>query len=297
MNDILQERFAPRLKRFEHRLEARLPAADDPPESLNAAMRYAALGGGKRIRPLLVYAAAEALGLAEDKVDAVAVAVELIHAYSLIHDDLPAMDDDDLRRGRATVHKVYDEATAILAGDALQALAFEILADAPPMAHNAGAQVRVIRGLAAACGARGMAGGQAQDLAAVGRQLDRSQLEAMHRLKTGALIRFAVVAPAWLCEADGARRAALHRYGSLVGLAFQIHDDVLDETGDVTELGKHPDADRNRNKPTFPSVLGLDASRELAERLDQQALDCLEPFGPPGESLAELARYAVDRRR
>ena len=297
MNDAVTARFGPRLKRFEQRLEAALPDADESPRDLHGAMRYAVLGGGKRIRPLMVYAAAEALGMAEEQVDAIAVAVELIHAYSLVHDDLPAMDDDDLRRGRPTCHRAYNEATAILAGDALQALAFEILAEDARLGRNPESQVRVIRGLASACGARGMAGGQALDLAAVGETLDRTRLEAMHRLKTGALIRFAVVSPAWAMSADGAARAALHRYGSLVGLAFQIHDDVLDETGDVAELGKNTEADRDRNKPTFPSILGLEASRELSEKLGRQALDCLEPFGPPGESLAELARYAVDRRR
>ncbi len=296
VNDGFQEHFTPRLKRFESNLERALPRADEAPTSLHQAMRYAVLGGGKRIRPLLVYSAAEALSLEDTRVDALAIAVEMIHAYSLVHDDLPAMDDDDLRRGQPTCHVAFDEATAILAGDALQALAFEVLSSDRGLTGSAAARLRMVRGLAAACGSRGMAGGQAHDLEAVGCRLDREALETMHRMKTGALIRYCVVAPAWLCEIDGARRSSLHRFGSLVGLAFQIHDDILDETGDAVETGKPRDSDRDRNKPTFTSTLGLETSRELARDLSEQALGCLREFGPQSESLARLARFAVDRR-
>lgn len=289
--------FGPRLHRFESALEQALPRESESPEILHQAMRYAVLGGGKRIRPLLVYSASEALGLEDAQVDNLAVAVELIHAYSLVHDDLPAMDDDDLRRGRPTCHKAFDEATAILAGDALQALAFQILASDKGLPGPPAVRIHAVRALATACGSRGMAGGQAHDLEAVGKQLSQEQLEAMHRMKTGALIRFSVVAPAWLCEIDGNRRAALHRFGSLIGLAFQIHDDILDETGTADVTGKPRDSDREANKPTFTSTLGLEASRDLAGKLSQQALDCLEGFGPQAGSLAMIARYTVNRSR
>ncbi len=295
--DVFVGHFGPRLKRFEGALDKALPGPEESPERLHQAMRHASLGGGKRMRPLLVYSAAEALSLADAQVDSLAVAVEMIHAYSLVHDDLPAMDDDDLRRGNPTCHRAFDEATAILAGDALQARAFEVLAMDGGMAGSPEARMRMIRGLASACGSRGMAGGQAEDLQAVGQSLDRAALEAMHRKKTGALIRFCVVAPAWLRAADGPTRSALHRFGALIGLAFQIHDDILDETGETSELGKPADSDRQANKPTFTSILGLEASREKARELGRQALECLECFGPRGDSLARLARYTVERSR
>lgn len=292
--DLLAERFAPRLEHLEQRLGNALPNGAD---RLAEAMRYAVLGGGKRIRPLLAYASARALRLHETQVDAIALAVEIIHAYSLVHDDLPAMDDDDLRRGRPTCHRKFDEATAILAGDALQALAFEILANDPPLSVNPAAQVKIMGQLANACGAQGMAGGQALDLAAVGRTLNSDELKAMHRLKTGALIRFSVAAPAWFAGVDDDSKVALDRYGWLVGLAFQIHDDVLDETGDVRQLGKPIASDRKQEKPTFAGVMGLEASREQAFELREKALACLGRFGADGDDLAFLARYAVERER
>lgn len=292
--DPLVERFADRLEQIERGLASALPSDAG---RLASAMRYAVLGGGKRIRPLLVHASARALALSDTQAETIALAVEIIHAYSLVHDDLPAMDNDDLRRGRPTCHRQFDEATAILAGDALQALAFEILADDPAMSANPAAQAAAMGGLARACGARGMAGGQALDLAAVGRTLDSEELKAMHRLKTGALIRFSVVAPAGFADAGDDRRAALDRYGSLVGLAFQIHDDVLDETGDIHQLGKPIASDREQEKPTFAGTLGLEASRRLAFELRDEALACLERFGGEAADLAFLARYAVERER
>lgn len=289
------ERFEARRKRFETRLAQSLPDSAEQPRRLHQAMRYAVLDGGKRIRPMIAYSAAHALGMADRQVDAIAVAVELIHAYSLIHDDLPAMDDDDLRRGRPSCHRAFDEATAILAGDALQALAFQVLAEDRELGRAPVAQARIIAGLACACGANGMAGGQALDLEATGNHLSRDELESMHQLKTGALIRFASTAPAWAAQADTERLAALDRFGSLIGLAFQVYDDWLDETGDTARLGKPAGSDHKHNKPTFCTLLGHDESRNLASRLCEQALACLEQLGPGSEDLALLARYAVER--
>lgn len=258
---------------------------------LDAAMRYGVLGGGKRLRPVLVYAAGRALGAEDTALDAPAAAIELIHAYSLIHDDLPAMDDDDMRRGRPTVHRVYNEAMAILTGDALQTLAFEVLAEARPL--RLGAMVGV---LAHASGRDGMAAGQALDLCAVGGQLDVDALATMHRYKTGALIRAAVRLGALAAvDEDDSRVAALDAYATAIGLAFQIQDDILDVAGDAATLGKATGADAARAKPTYPALLGLEGARAKAHGLLDEALDALAPLGERAFPLADLARHMIDR--
>jgi geranylgeranyl pyrophosphate synthase len=272
-----------------------LPADDLPPTDLHRAMRYAVLGGGKRLRPLFVYAAGHALGCDGPILDAPACAVEIIHAYSLVHDDLPAMDDDALRRGRPTCHIVFGEAMAILAGDALQALAFEILATAPGD-DDARRRIAMLRALGAACGAEGMAGGQAFDLSAVGRRLSLEELERMHAYKTGALIRASIRLGALAAGCDDeAMLERLDRYGHAVGLAFQVRDDILDVEGESAVIGKTAGKDAAADKPTFPSILGLEASRERLAALVDDALDAIAPLGGRGEWLAELARYSARR--
>ncbi|MEM1089258.1 MAG: polyprenyl synthetase family protein [Pseudomonadota bacterium] len=272
-------------------LAAHLPTDDVAPEQLHEAMRYAVFNGGKRIRPLFSYGAAAALKIDDRQVDDIAAAVELIHAYSLIHDDLPAMDDDDLRRGKPSVHRQFDEALAILAGDALQALAFRVLVQSA-----AGKADVAVTTLADACGSVGMAGGQAVDLAAVGKTLSLDQLSGMHRLKTGALIGCALALPALLYDADAAQVTALTTYGEAVGLAFQIHDDVLDVEGSTEELGKPSGSDVDSNKPTYPACIGLDASRTMASRLVQDARQQLTLLPGDTELLAYLAGFSIERR-
>ncbi|HEX5339960.1 MAG TPA: farnesyl diphosphate synthase [Gammaproteobacteria bacterium] len=282
--------------RIEAVLERWLPAADKPPQRLHAAMRYAVLGGGKRLRPLLIYATGEVLGISPERLDGPAAAVELIHAYSLIHDDLPAMDDDDLRRGRPTCHRAFDEATAILAGDALQVQAFLILSDDPSMAVTPAARINMIHSVTVASGSAGMAGGQAMDLAAEGKSLTLAELELMHIHKTGALIRASVLLAAQSIPGLVAEKlAALDRYAKCVGLAFQIQDDILDVAGETGALGKHTGADASRNKPTYPSLLGIEDSRRRALDLHHQALAALAPFGNAAEPLAWLSEYIVSR--
>ena len=282
--------------RVELALEAALPPADQPPHALHRAMRYGVLGGGKRIRPMLSYASAHAVGGDLACADASAVAIEMIHAYSLIHDDLPAMDDDTLRRGQPTCHVAFGEATAILAGDALQALAFEVLASDPASGRDAAARVEMLRVLAGACGSHGMAGGQALDLAAVGTRLSATELERMHAHKTGALIRASVRLGALACGCDDpASLAALDRYGHCVGLAFQIRDDILDVEGETEAIGKTRGADIARDKPTYPSILGLEESRRLAGVLREEAIASLQRANVAGEHLVDLAHYSVDR--
>lgn len=281
--------------RFDEVLERRLPGTEEKPALLHRAMTYSALSGGKRFRPVLVYATGRALGLEKTVLDPVAVAIELIHAYSLIHDDLPAMDDDDMRRGRATCHRAFDEATAILAGDALQALAFEVLARELPAGEKS--SLAVIRTIALACGSTGMAGGQALDLGAVGRDISLGQLKTMHRLKTGALIRAAITAPCVQagCSADIVN--LFDRYGDCIGLAFQVHDDILDVTGDSELIGKNTQADSALEKPTFPSMLGLEKSRNYALELRDRATAYLEQAPGDTSILAWLANYVVSRDR
>ncbi len=281
--------------RAEQALERRLPPAEHSPAELHRAMRYAVLGGGKRLRPLLVYASARALGCDGAALDAAACAVELIHAYSLVHDDLPAMDDDALRRGRPTCHIVFGEAMAILAGDALQALAFELLTDDSAHAIEPAVRIAMLRALGRACGAEGMAGGQALDLAAVGRRLSLAELEHMHACKTGALIRASVRLGALIAGADAHTLTALDHYADAVGLAFQVRDDILDVEGDAAVIGKTAGKDAAADKPTFPSIIGLDASRARLRELTAGALAAIEPLQPHAVLLAELAHYAAAR--
>ncbi len=283
--------------RMERALDARLPAANVVPTRLHEAMRYSVLGGGKRVRPALVFAAARTVGLTEDTVEAAACAVEFVHAYSLIHDDLPAMDDDDLRRGRPTCHKAFDEATAVLAGDALQPLAFEVIARDPALPASAQIRLKLIDLLAEAIGTFGMAGGQAIDLDAEGRRLDIAQVEEMHARKTGALIRASVLMGA-LCEPTLSQDAyaALDRFATQIGLAFQIQDDLLDVTGDVATIGKATGADSVHGKPTFPATIGIGASQERMRVLHTQAMEALKPFGVRAEPLRALANWLLARR-
>jgi len=283
------------IARADTALDRALPATGKSPTALHQAMRYAVLGGGKRLRPMLVYAAGRALGEQGALLDAPACAVELIHAYSLVHDDLPAMDDDALRRGRPTCHVVYGEAMAILAGDALQALAFELLAHELPTTVGAERSLQMLRVLGRACGAEGMAGGQALDLDAVGRTLSLAELEHMHACKTGALIRTATQLGAMAAGADGDTLQALDRYADAVGLAFQVRDDILDVEGDPAVIGKTAGKDAAAAKPTFPSIIGLDASRARLAELVDVALDSITGFGKEGTLLEELAHYAACR--
>jgi len=276
-------------------MSAYLPAADVVPTRLHAAMRYALLGGGKRVRPLLVYAAGELSGADRRTLSRAAAAVEMIHAYSLVHDDMPCMDDDELRRGKPTVHVAYDEATALLVGDALQAQAFNVLADAETV--PAPRQVAMLRLLAQAAGSAGMCGGQAIDLDSVGLALSLEQLERMHQLKTGALLRASVVLGA-LAGKDllPAELQALDDYSRAIGLAFQVVDDVLDATADSATLGKTAGKDAADNKPTYVSILGLEPSIALAEQLRQDAHAALVPFGDNALRLRELADLIVQRK-
>jgi len=283
--------------RFESILPGFLPESRQTPQSLLQAMHYSATAGGKRIRPLFVYASGRALGLEPHSLDAIAVAIELIHTYSLIHDDLPSMDDDDLRRGKPSCHCKFDEATAILAGDALQALAFEILALDPVLAAKPERQSRIILGLAQACGAAGMAGGQVLDLASLGQQISQDELENIHAFKTGALIRYCMVAPALLAAATERQLDALSSYGSLTGLAFQVFDDLLDVTGSPAVTGKPSHADAARSKPAFPAIIGVERSLERAHELRDLALDELQNMPGKTDTLEWLAAYAVDRDR
>jgi geranylgeranyl pyrophosphate synthase len=294
------EAFAAQLEswrlRTENALAARLPAASVIPSRLHEAMRYSVLGGGKRIRPALLFATARTLGISEDKVEAAACAIELIHVYSLVHDDLPAMDDDDLRRGRPTCHKAFDEATAVLVGDALQPLAFQLLARDPALPASPAIRLRLVDILSEASGTFGMAGGQAIDLAAEGQRLTIEQVEDMHARKTGAVIRASVMMAA-ACDPhlDSGSYAALNGFAAAIGLAFQIQDDLLDVLGDVSTLGKATGADREREKPTHPAIIGIEASQARVHLLHGQALAALEPFGPRAAPLRALANWLLSR--
>ncbi len=283
-------------ERADTALARALPDPQHPPHRLRQAMRHAVLLGGKRMRPLLVYAAGALFEVAPSVLDAPASAVELIHAYSLVHDDLPAMDDDALRRGQPTVHVAFDEATAILAGDALQSLAFQALAEA----DTADAvRVALLRTLAQAAGVAGMCGGQALDIDATGNgtRLDLAALERLHSLKTGALIRASVRMGALCGGADSAALAALDRYAHALGLAFQVRDDILDIEGDSQTLGKTAGKDAAQDKSTFPALIGLGASRERLDELAAQMDDALQPFGEPAAALRALGRLAIERDR
>jgi geranylgeranyl pyrophosphate synthase len=283
--------------RMERALEARLPPADAIPARLHTAMRYSVLGGGKRIRPALLFATAQTLGLSEDEVEAAACAIELVHVYSLVHDDLPAMDNDDLRRGRPTCHKAFDEATALLVGDALQPLAFQLLAVDPALPASPSIRLRLIEMLAHASGTFGMAGGQAIDLAVQGQQLDISEVEDMHARKTGAVIRASVLMAAECKPSlDPDHYASLAQFANAVGLAFQIQDDLLDVTGDVSTLGKATGADSERAKPTHPAVIGIPASQQRVRLLHNQAISALAGFGDRASPLRSLAHWLLSRQ-
>ncbi|WP_455200795.1 (2E,6E)-farnesyl diphosphate synthase [Kaarinaea lacus] len=284
-------------QRVEHALSHWIPSPDIAPGKLHEAMRYATLNGGKRIRPILVYATGKTLDIAEQKLDGPACAVELIHAYSLVHDDLPAMDNDELRRGIPTCHIKYDEATAMLAGDALQSLAFHILAHDDTMVDEPLRRLEMIDTLALASGSRGMAGGQAIDLASVGTEPSVIELENMHIHKTGALIRASVKLGALSqTNVDLEVLDRLDHYAKCIGLAFQIRDDILDVESDTETLGKTQGADAARNKPTYPSLIGLSKSKDMAEDLINQALDSISQLGKNAEFLREIARYIIDRQ-
>jgi geranylgeranyl pyrophosphate synthase len=278
--------------------QARLPAALEqflvhhnvPAERLAAAVRYAAMNGGKRVRPALAYGAALACGATPEQAEPAALAVELIHCYSLVHDDLPCMDDDDLRRGLPTCHKAFDEATALLAGDTLQSLAFVALAASPLPPAQVAAQLATL-----ARAATDMAAGQALDLAAEGQRLDQAALEQVHRHKTGALIRAAVALGALAAGADAAQRAALDHFADRLGLAFQVHDDVLDVIGDTQKIGKTAGSDIARDKSTYPALLGLEAAQALAVQLHDEAVAALAPLGEAARPLAALADFLVAR--
>ena len=284
--------------RLERALDKSLPVATTHPSGLHEAMRYAVLDGGKRIRPTLVYAGGMATGAAQTRLDAPACAVELIHAYSLVHDDLPAMDDDDLRRGKPSCHRAFGDANAILAGDALQSLAFQVLAQDNSQDTDAATRLQMIRTLALASGSRGMAGGQAIDLAATGQLLNIAELEDMHIHKTGALIRASVVLGA-LCgnNVDSVQLGHLDHYAKCIGLAFQIRDDILDVEGVTETLGKHTGMDQHREKSTYPAIIGLDAARERARELHADAMDSLAGFDENADPLRWISAYIIERER
>ncbi|HEY0635611.1 MAG TPA: farnesyl diphosphate synthase [Gammaproteobacteria bacterium] len=292
----MKEQLRAYQERIETALDHWLPAASHSPERLNRAMRYSTLGGGKRVRAVLVYMTGQVFGAPLRRLDGPACAVEMIHAYSLIHDDLPAMDNDDLRRGKPTCHRAFDDATAILAGDGLQALAFEVLASDAAMEATAEQRLKMVTELAHASGPFGMVGGQAIDMEAVGHTLTLEALQTMHRHKTGALLRASVRLGA-LAHA-GLTDSALQRldtYAEAIGLAFQIRDDILDVEADTATLGKPQGSDEARNKPTYTSLLGLEGARQKARELHGEALDSLAGFGTSADPLRAIASYIVER--
>jgi len=296
MSNALKEYLVSTQNRVERALDARLPAEKILPKKLHQAMRYTVLEGGKRMRPMLTYATGKALGLSDDILDGPACAVELIHVYSLIHDDLPAMDDDDLRRGKATCHIAYDEATAILTGDALQALAFEILANDPTIKVDAASRLKMITTLTKASGSQGMVGGQAIDLESVGTQLTLPELENMHIHKTGALIRASVnMAALAKPDIDPVIAKKLDHYAKCIGLSFQVKDDILDEESDTATLGKTQGKDQENDKPTYPALLGLAGAKQKAQELHEQAIESLSGFGSEADLLRDLSLYIIQR--
>lgn len=285
-------------RRVEEALDHWLPPETVQPRRLHKAMRYAVLGNGKRVRPVLVYATGRVLGVNKRALDGPACAVELVHAYSLVHDDLPAMDNDDLRRGRPTCHRAFDEATAILAGDALQSLAFHVLAHDPSIQTGPRQRLEMIDTLAQACGSRGMAGGQAIDLGAVGRELTLAELENMHIHKTGALIRASVKLGALSKpEIESGLLARLDHYAKCIGLAFQVQDDILDVETPTDTLGKPQGSDIARNKPTYPNLLGLEGAKQAAAELHREAVESLASLGGVAEPLRWIADYIIQRNR
>ena len=294
LSATFENRIAYYTERVTEKLDEVLPPSTQPPKRLHDAMRYAVFNGGKRVRPLLVYATGECLGLAEQVLDAPAAAIELIHAFSLVHDDLPAMDNDDLRRGKPTLHRRFDEATAILAADAMQPLAFSVLADIRDVA--APTRTRLVKLLADACGSIGMTGGQSMDLAAEGCSLSAEEIEHMYSLKTGALIHAAVLSASMLDDNLPADRAsAIDAFGRTIGIAFQIKDDLLDVEGDTAVIGKQAGADQRLGKATYPGLMGTDEARRRCDGLLHNALEQLDDFGNDADSLRWLARYIVER--
>lgn len=281
--------------RFEDKLKQLLPQTEFAPQRLHAAMRYSVLEGGKRVRPLLAFAAGEVSGAPVERVEIAAAAVELIHAYSLVHDDMPCMDNDVLRRGKPTCHVEYDEATALLVGDALQSLAFQLLSE-HRLNDDAVKQLQMVKLLAVASGSRGMAGGQAIDLASVGKQLTLPELEQMHIHKTGALIRASVLLGAHCGNLNQAQLDKLDRYGKCIGLAFQVVDDILDSEADTATLGKTAGKDADCDKPTYVSLLGVQAAKTMARGLHQQGLEALHEFGAAAQRLRDLADFIVMRK-
>ena len=296
MSNALKEYLSFCQNRVEKALEDRLPSGQLLPQKLHQAMRYSVLNGGKRMRPMLAYCTGKTLGIDPEALDGPACAVEFIHVYSLIHDDLPAMDDDDLRRGKATCHVAFDEATAILAGDALQAFAFEILAHDPSIMTTAEGRLKMIIALAKASGSQGMVGGQAIDLQSVGTRLNLPELENMHIHKTGALIR-ASVNMATLAKTDIDPNVAtkLDHYAKCIGLSFQVKDDILDEESDTATLGKTQGKDKDNDKPTYPALLGLAGAKQKAQELHEMALDSLSIFGKEADLLRDLSLYIIQR--
>jgi farnesyl diphosphate synthase len=296
MSNALKEYFSLCQNRVERALDERLPNELILPQRLHKAMRYSVLEGGKRMRPMLTYCAGKALGIAQEALDGPACAVEFIHVYSLIHDDLPAMDDDDLRRGKATSHVAFDEATAILAGDALQALAFEILAHDPSINATPEGRLKMIIALAKASGSQGMVGGQAIDLESVGTRLTLPELENMHIHKTGALIRASVtMATLAKSDIDPIVATKLDNYAKCIGLSFQVKDDILDEESDTATLGKTQGKDKDNNKPTYPALLGMAGAKQKAQELHDMALNNLSAFGAEADLLRDLSLYIIQR--
>lgn len=296
MSNALKDYLTFCQNRVERALEARLPSENQLPKKLHDAMRYCVLDGGKRMRPMLTYCTGKALGIAPDELDGPACAVEFIHVYSLVHDDLPAMDDDDLRRGKPTCHVAYDEATAILTGDALQALAFKVLADDPTIRADAESRLKMITILAKASGSQGMVGGQAIDLESVGTMLTLPELENMHIHKTGALIRASVnMATLARADIDPEKAEKLDHYAKCIGLSFQVKDDILDEESDTATLGKTQGKDKDNDKPTYPALLGLAGAKQKARELHEQAIESLSGFGPEANLLRDLSLYIIQR--
>jgi len=296
---ILAEKLALYQQEVDKALLHFLPSKNTQPERLHDALHYVVFNGGKRIRPVLVYASGQAMGANLEQLHAAASAVEMIHAYSLVHDDLPAMDDDDLRRGKPTCHKAYDEATAILAGDALLTRAFEVLADKDLNNPDSDTRLHMIKLLSQASGSIGMVGGQAIDLDSVGQALSLDQLKNMHAHKTGALIRCSVLLGA---NASGYGSAteqvqALSDYADCIGLSFQIRDDILDVEGDTAVIGKSQGSDEARNKPTYPALLGMDGAKKAAREMHEKAIDVLTVFDHQADTLRELSAYIVERNK
>jgi geranylgeranyl diphosphate synthase type II len=294
-----EQSFANRLDQYRSRVDAKLEQVlggrEDSPKRLREAMAYSVLGGGKRIRPLLAYASAEVFDLDQRLIDPIAAAVEIVHAYSLVHDDLPSMDDDDLRRGRATTHREFDEATAILAGDALQALAFQILTGDSDLSRNPETQVKITAELAAAIGPSGMAGGQAMDIAAEGNLIDENTLEEIHRRKTGELIRAAIMMPCVLANASAEETKRLNLFGNDIGLVFQIRDDLLEVEQDTATLGKSAASDIQNQKATYPSLLGVSGAEARANDLYARAMSNLDDLGSRSGGLRWVSDYIIRR--